>query len=122
MPRTLWFYIFFCLMGVVVFLTARWLSPYGLAVNFAFSIVAAYLTIVIGRRVIGLKWNQVDLAAKSVRIEGAATKNKKARTIALDGELLEAIQGQWEKRKVRKFQANPLLCFVLTSSTATGSR
>ena len=41
-----------------------------------------------------------DLAAKSVRIEGESTKIHKARTIALDGELLEAIQGQWDKRKV----------------------
>ena len=55
MPRTLWFYIFFCFAGVVVFLTARWLSPYGLPVNLAFSIVAAYLTIVIGRWVLGRK-------------------------------------------------------------------
>ena len=50
--------------------------------------------------ILGLKWRQVDLETKSLRIEGEATKNKKARTIALDGELLEAIQGQWEKRKV----------------------
>ena len=60
----------------------------------------------------GLKWNQVDLASKSVRIEGEVTKNHKARTIALDGELLEAIQGQWEKRKVAEIpgEAPALLC------------
>jgi len=45
----------------------------------------------------GLKWHQVDLAANTVRIEGDSTKNKKARTIALEGELLDAIQGQWDK-------------------------
>lgn len=28
--------------------------------------------------VVGLKWSQIDLAAKTVRIEGDVTKNKKA--------------------------------------------
>ena len=62
--------------------------------------------------ILGLKWSQVDLAAKSVRIEADATKNKKARTIALHGELLEAIEGQWEKRKVAGIpgQSPTLLC------------
>jgi len=62
--------------------------------------------------ILGLKWSQVDLAAKSVRIEADATKNKKARTIALHGELLEAIEGQWEKRKVAEIpgQSPSLLC------------
>ena len=62
--------------------------------------------------ILGLKWNQVDLAAKTVRIEGDSTKNKKARTIALDGELLEAVQGQWEKRVVAEIpgQSPTLLC------------
>jgi integrase len=62
--------------------------------------------------IIGLKWNQVDLAAKSVRIEGDSTKNKRARTVALHGELLDAIQGQWEKRKVAAIpgQSPTLLC------------
>ena len=47
-----------------------------------------------------------------MRIEGDATKNKKARTIALEGELLEAIQGQWAKRKVAEIpgQSPTLLC------------
>ncbi len=62
--------------------------------------------------ILGLKWNQVDLAAKSVRIEADATKNKKARTIALHGELLDAIEDQWEKRKVAEIpgQSPTLLC------------
>jgi len=64
------------------------------------------------QEILSLKWHQVDLVAKSVRIEGDSTKNKKARTIALDGELLEAIQGQWEKRKVAEIpgQSPALLC------------
>jgi integrase len=62
--------------------------------------------------IVGLKWNQVDLEAKSVRIEGESTKNHKARTISLDGELLEAVQGQWDKRKVAEIpgQSPALLC------------
>jgi integrase len=64
------------------------------------------------QEILSLKWNQVDLASKSVRIEGESTKNKKARTIALDGELLEAIQGQWEKRVVAAIpgESPTLLC------------
>jgi len=60
----------------------------------------------------GLKWHQVDLENKSLRIERESTKNKKARTIALDGELLEAIQGQWDKRKVAAIpgESPALLC------------
>lgn len=47
-----------------------------------------------------------------MRIEGKSTKNHKARTIALDGKLLEAIQGQWDKRKVAEIpgQSPALLC------------
>lgn len=62
--------------------------------------------------IVRLKWNQIDLAARTVRIEGDTTKNKRARTIALDGELLEAIQGQWDKRKVAEIpgQSPTLLC------------
>ena len=51
-------------------------------------------------KILWLRWNQVDLTARCVRIEGDSTKNKKARTIALDGELFEAVQGQWGKRVV----------------------
>jgi integrase len=61
--------------------------------------------------ILGLKWNQVDLAAKSVRIEGDRQRTKGANN-RLDGELLEAIQGQWEKRKVAEIpgQSPALLC------------
>ena len=64
------------------------------------------------QEILSLKWSQVDLATKSVRIEGESTKNHKARTIALDGELLEAIQSQWERRKVGEIpgEAPALLC------------
>ena len=52
------------------------------------------------------------LRPSRVRIEADATKNKKARTIALHGELLDAIEDQWEKRKVAEIpgQSPTLLC------------
>jgi len=74
--------------------------------------------------ILRLRWNQVDLTAKSVRIEGESTKNKKARTIVLDGELLEAIQGQWEKRKVAEIRPIPYsalpVCFSPKRETPGG--
>jgi integrase len=64
------------------------------------------------REILSLKWNQVDLAAKAVRLDPGTTKNREGRTIALDGELLEVIQGQWERRKVAEIpgQSPTLLC------------
>jgi integrase len=41
------------------------------------------------QEILSLKWNQVDLAAKAVRLEVSTTKNKDGRLVALDGELLE---------------------------------
>ena len=45
-------------------------------------------------------WNQVDLNARTVRLNSGTTKNDAGQIVALDGELLEAIQAQWEKRRV----------------------
>jgi hypothetical protein len=39
----------------VVFLVARWLSPWDLAINLAFALAAAYLFIIIGPAVLGRK-------------------------------------------------------------------
>jgi hypothetical protein len=55
MPYALKYYLLLGLAEVVVFLVARWLSPWGLAVNLAFALAAAYLFIIIGRRVLGRK-------------------------------------------------------------------
>ncbi len=64
------------------------------------------------QEILSLKWNQVDLQTKTVRLEPGTTKNKKGRTIVLEGELLEVIQRQWERRKVAEIpgQFPALLC------------
>jgi integrase len=52
------------------------------------------------QEILTLKWSQVDLNARTVRLDVGSTKNYKGRLVVLDGELLEAVQGQWERRKV----------------------
>ena len=48
MPYALKFYLLLGVAEVAVFLVARWLSPWGLAVNLAFALAAAYLFIIVG--------------------------------------------------------------------------
>jgi integrase len=64
------------------------------------------------RNILDLMWNQVDLNAKTVRLNPGTTKNDAGQLIILDGELLETIQAQWEKRKVVTIpgQSPTLLC------------
>jgi len=64
------------------------------------------------QEILTLGWNQVDLQGKTVRLAPGQTKNKKGRVIALDGELLEVIQAQSEKRRVVALpgQSHTLLC------------
>jgi integrase len=49
--------------------------------------------------ILSLQWKQVDLANKSVRLDPGTTKNGDGRIIFLEGEPLEALIGQSEKRK-----------------------
>jgi hypothetical protein len=53
MPYTAGFYLYLFVAGVVVVVLARLLSPLGLLVNLVFTVAAAYLAIIIGRRVFG---------------------------------------------------------------------
>ncbi len=55
MPYALCFYLYLLVAGVVGVVIAVWLSPLGLLVNIVFAVAAAYLTIIIGRRVLGRK-------------------------------------------------------------------
>ncbi|HEX7230019.1 MAG TPA: hypothetical protein VF452_06460 [Candidatus Binatia bacterium] len=50
-----------------------------------------------------LKSNQVDLNARTMRLEAGTTKNGKARVVKIDGELLETIEAQWQGRMVAQF-------------------
>jgi integrase len=49
------------------------------------------------QEILSLKWNQVDLNARTVRLEVGTTKNRAGRLVILDGELLEVMQQQWER-------------------------
>ncbi len=64
------------------------------------------------QEILSLKWNQVDLPAQTIRLDPGTTKSGAGRTVALDGELLDVIKGQWEKRKVAEIpgQSPTLLC------------
>ena len=59
------------------------------------------------QEILTLKWNQVDLNERTVRLEVGSTKNGKGRLIYRDGELLETIQAQWERRKVVEIPGQP---------------
>jgi integrase len=62
--------------------------------------------------IINLKWKQIDMEARTVRLDPGRTKNEKGRVIALEGDLWEIIRTQWEKRKVAEVpgQSPTLLC------------
>ena len=55
------------------------------------------------RQILSLKWNQVDLNGRTVRLDVGTTKNDKGRLIVLDGELLETMgkaQGGGDTRTI----------------------
>jgi len=55
MPYALRFYLYLFVAFVVITVLAVRIWPYGLLVYIVFSITAAYLIIIIGRRVLGRK-------------------------------------------------------------------
>jgi integrase len=72
----------------------------------------AYYTAWRKEEILDLRRSQVDLQAAEIRLEVGTDKNDAGRVIAMDGELLEAVQGQWERRKVVQLpcQSPTLLC------------
>jgi len=64
------------------------------------------------QEILKLRWNQIDLNARTVRLEAGTTKNGKGRVLKLNGELLETIGAQWERRKVAEIpgESPTLLC------------
>jgi integrase len=64
------------------------------------------------QNILDLMWNQVDLNARTVRLNPGTTKNDAGQMVILDGELLDVIRVQWEKRKVVQIpgQSPTLLC------------
>ena len=61
----------------------------------------AYFTGAREGEVLNLKWNQVDLEARTVHLEPGTTKNDQPRTIPLCSELLEALRTQKTIRDAR---------------------
>jgi hypothetical protein len=55
MSYALRFYIYLFVADVIAVVIAVWLSPFGLIVNLVFAFVLAYLTVVVGRWVLGQK-------------------------------------------------------------------
>jgi integrase len=52
--------------------------------------------------ILSLRWNQVDLNNQTVRLDPGTTKSGEGRTVILEGELLELIKQQWERRAIVK--------------------
>lgn len=72
----------------------------------------AYFTGWRKEEILSLRWNQIDLNARTVRLDPGTTKNKKGRLINLEEDTLEVVQTQWERRKVAEIpgQSPTLLC------------
>jgi integrase len=56
--------------------------------------------------VLDLRWSQVDLHEKIIRLNPEQTKNGNGRVIAADGELLGVLEAQWDARKVAAVAVN----------------
>jgi integrase len=72
----------------------------------------AYYTAWRRGNIFDLRWNQVDLNARTVRLNPGTTKNDAGQFVILEGELLETMLQQWERRKVAEIpgQSPTLLC------------
>jgi integrase len=58
------------------------------------------------REVLDLRWSQVDLHEKIIRLNPEQSKNGDGRIIAVDGELLDVLEAQWDARKVAAVSVN----------------
>jgi integrase len=62
--------------------------------------------------ILNLRWNQVDLQERIIRLNADQTKNGTGRLVAVEGELLGVLEAQWEARKVDQSpsQLTTLIC------------
>ena len=62
--------------------------------------------------ILTLRWNQVDVDNRIVKLDPGTTKSREGRTVVLEGELLELIEQQWERRVVAAIpnRSPALLC------------
>ena len=70
----------------------------------------------------GLKWHQVDLAAKSVRIKANQPRTTRRGQSPLTASCSKRSKANGKSARWPKFPANPLLCFASMSFTAMESR
>jgi len=61
-------------------------------------VTMAYYTGMRAGEILSLRWEQVDLRAREVRLDPGGTKNDEARTISLEGELYVCLRTQKEVR------------------------
>jgi integrase len=59
-----------------------------------------------------LKWSDVNLAERIVRLNAGQTKNNEAREIPISGQLYEILSEQFQKRDLR----TPFVCFRISKS------
>jgi integrase len=62
--------------------------------------------------ILTLRWNQVDVDNRIVKLDPGTTKSREGRTVVLEGELLELIEQQWERRTVAEIptKSPALIC------------
>ncbi|MGE5305363.1 MAG: site-specific integrase [Alphaproteobacteria bacterium] len=62
--------------------------------------------------ILDLRWSQVDLQEKIIRLNPEQSKNGTGRLVAIDGELVNVLQAQWDARKVAEVpgQSPALIC------------
>ncbi len=63
----------------------------------------------------GLKWSNVDLEKRVVRLDIGTTKNKEGRIIYLDDELLDLFCGQYERQRAENY----ILPYVFLNKSGT---
>ena len=59
--------------------------------------------------ILDLRWNQVDLEERIIRLNPEQAKNGDGRIVAVDGELLEVLEAQWVARKVTRASGDTLI-------------
>lgn len=72
----------------------------------------AYYTGCRKQEILSLRWNQIDLEARTIRLDPGTTKSGEGRVIAVDGELLHVLKAQSERRNVTEIpgRSPTLLC------------
>jgi integrase len=57
--------------------------------------------------ILDLKWDRVEFAAGTVRLDPGTTKNREGRVVVLTGDLKRILLGQWEQARTMVLKRNP---------------